>query len=522
MGTEESISEGREGGACHEIPGHPNQKVDGSAGIIEEMSPIHNSRQPNLFLQIPSRTVGDSPLNFVGINMPRTPSPTSMKVKFTPMPSPTSTRFNVSPGPSSSKGKPSLKNLLPRVSFKSRASTTDIEKAAILALGASSAGSRERPLISRSFSLSKMFTPSIKRTSSLPVTPVVHSNPESMHGSSTVEQLTPTKKGVQRHISRSLSVPLNNKTRGIRRMDSLGGVIRVIPSTPRVIEGSGTTSNTSPTTDAENNDDGEDIPEEEAVCRICMIELREGGDTLKMECNCKGELALAHQECAVKWFSLKGNKNCEVCKEEVRNLPVTLLRIQSIQSITTQTGHRARQMVDQRYRIWQDVPVLVIVGMLAYFCFLEQLLVGEMGSSAIAIALPFSCVLGLLASMTASTMVKKRYVWVYASIQFALVVLFAHLFYSLLHVKPVLSVLLATFAGFGVAMCGNCIVMEFLRWRRRWRVCLELRHRNSQETEQSAQSLENSNQPQMSRDSDNNGSNPESSASPRAGGINMV
>ncbi|TQD84239.1 hypothetical protein C1H46_030217 [Malus baccata] len=124
-------------------------------------------------------------------------------------------------------------------------------------------------------------------------------------------------------------------------------------------------------------------------------------------------------------------------------------------------------------RVWQDIPILVLVSMLAYFCFLEQLLVSDLGPRALAISLPFSCVLGLLSSVIASTMVSRSYIWAYASFQFAIVILFAHIFYTVLlmfthrqlNVNPILSVLLSSFTGFGIAISTNSLLVEYLRWK---------------------------------------------------------
>ncbi|XP_054815792.1 uncharacterized protein LOC129315777 isoform X2 [Prosopis cineraria] len=474
---EKAVSEGHHAASCLRTVSLPVPKVDDEpVGMTGESTRARHWKRQNLLLEIPPRTSEEHSQEFVAIKMPITPSPTPTpkRVNFLVTSLSVDAPTYNSPGPSASRGKTSIKSILPKLNFKHKTSS-DIEKAFTAAPESSSPAPREKLSIARSLSLTKIFTPKIKRTSSLPVDEL-HSNPESVHAESVGRSLYGTE--AQGQIARSQSVPVTGLDKGIRRMDSF---FRVIPSTPHV-KGKKELLATSPSKDtaflgSENDDDdngdgddddeGEDIAEEDAVCRICLVDLCEGGETFKMECSCKGELALAHQECAIKWFSIKGNKTCDVCKEEVRNLPVTLLRIQNV--VTQNTGANRSQLSDaSAYRVWQEVPVLVIVSMLAYFCFLEQLLVGKMGTGAIAISLPFSCVLGLLSSMTSSTMVHGRFIWFYASAQFALVVLFAHIFYSLVHVQAVLAILLATFAGFGVVMSGSSVLVEITRWRRRW------------------------------------------------------
>ncbi|XP_027340979.1 uncharacterized protein LOC113854271 isoform X1 [Abrus precatorius] len=443
--------------SCKPTLSLPVRKVDDPIEATDETSHVNHWKQQNLHLEIPFTTLEEPSQDFVGIRMPLTPSPTPThkRVNFLVTSRSVDAPIRNHPGPSASRAKSSIRNILPKLNFRNRTSS-DIEKAITGTPEGSCSGLQEKSSISRSVSLTKIFTPKIKRASSLPVEEIALANTDSALAG--IVGCSPCGRETQGMIARSRSVPVNDKDKGIRRMDS---VFRVIPSTPLV-------KKVNETTEDSENGDGEDIAEEEAVCRICLVGLCEGGETFKLECSCKGELALAHQECAVKWFSIKGNKTCDVCKEEVRNLPVTLLRIRSVQ--TQNTGARSPE---DDYRIWQELPVLVIVSMLAYFCFLEQLLVGKMGTKAIFMSLPFSCVLGLLSAVTSSTMVKNRFIWIYASVQFALVVLFAHIFYSLVGKHAVLSILLATFAGFGVVMSGSSILVEFSRWRRRWQALSE-------------------------------------------------
>uniref|UniRef100_A0ACD5WMH4 Uncharacterized protein n=1 Tax=Avena sativa TaxID=4498 RepID=A0ACD5WMH4_AVESA len=286
-------------------------------------------------------------------------------------------------------------------------------------------------------SFSRLFGTRIARTSSMPVDDdgsVSGPNFLSLHGVDKTPNDPATvsdKAGMNRSQSLPMSMKKFNSMKNIKRMNSLGGVYRVVPSTPRdPAAPSNLVPDIEPTESGAGEEDGEDIAEEEAVCRICMVELSEGSGTMKLECSCKGELALAHKDCALKWFSIKGTRTCEVCKAVVQNLPVTLLRVQSVRAEASRVGNGGANAARYaQYRLWHGTPILVIISILAYFCFLEQLLVGHNGFAALAISLPFSCILGLFSSLTTSSMVARKYVWIYAAIQFLFVVFFTHLFY---------------------------------------------------------------------------------------------
>ncbi|XP_077219413.1 RING/U-box superfamily protein isoform X2 [Tasmannia lanceolata] len=260
-----------------------------------------------------------------------------------------------------------------------------------------------------------------KKCASLPVTPASVLSPSISNSGwekTCSEQNPSRKRRIPETVSRSLSVPLRNVV-----------ILRSL-SIPTPKELTSTDTNDGQIRSADVEDGDEEIPEEDAVCRVCLDELCDGENSFKMECSCKGALSLIHEKCAVKWFRIKGNKKCDVCGQEVRNLPVTLFRMQSSGQRDNGDLNIRQNSNSQLTRAWHDVVVLLLISTMCYFFFLEQLLVDDMKSHAIEIAAPSSVILGSLTSMFAIIFAHREYVWAYSAFQFALVAIFLHLFYS--------------------------------------------------------------------------------------------
>lgn len=155
--------------------------------IFEEAPHEERVRHGELALEILSQSLRDvREDDSVRINLPPASSLTTNRVNFSPLPSPRYMTMGESSSPSPSDNRrAATKSLFRKLNFKLQNVTADTEKAAMLTVGVggSSLGLRNsKPPISRSFSLTKLFSSRIRSSSSLPVTPIVHSNPESMHG----------------------------------------------------------------------------------------------------------------------------------------------------------------------------------------------------------------------------------------------------------------------------------------------------------------------------------------------------
>ncbi|KAL1803836.1 hypothetical protein ACET3Z_032483 [Daucus carota] len=381
----------------HDAP--PQADPHKTESTTEVTNSASSSRRSDLSLQIPPRHVGFGN-SHRGKGLFKSPS---------------------IPSGSSSAG------LLRGLSFKKKVTNYDGEKNQLL--NSDPKGAPGSPVLA---SFKAKF--SWDRSTSLPVTPADNSSPSTPFPASarTYGEQTKSRIGTAQAVSRSLSVPGRNMV-----------IVKSVSFANRK-ENVQTDTVDGQKTDVE--DDEEEIPEEEAVCRICLDPCA---------------LRLIHEECAIKWFSTRPNKNCDVCGREVSNLPVTLLRAPTSTQRDRRTEVNQQNLNAGPISAWQDFVVLVLISTICYFFFVEQLLIHDLKTDAVVIAAPFSLMLGLLASALAIILASRDYIWTYATFEFALVAMTLHLFYSICRLKAVYAILISALLGLGLCTSLNAVYLRY-------------------------------------------------------------